>query len=153
MIRANLVQGESFTSGEPPSGVGAGIIVREEGRGAQITANVVRRQAGSSEFGPGGIVVEGDDVNLVGNVVSEVLYADGINVLAGARGTRLTANVATRSGEDGVHVADPSTVLRANVANDNHDLGIEAVDGVTDAGGNRAAGNGNPLQCVGVTCR
>jgi parallel beta-helix repeat protein len=153
VIRANLVQGESFTSGEPPSGVAAGIIVREEGRGAQITANVVRRQSGSSEFGPGGIVVEGDDVNLVGNVVSEVLYANGIDVLAGARGTRLTANVATQSGEDGIHVADPATVLRANVANDNHNLGIEAVAGVTDAGGNRAAGNGDPLQCVGVTCR
>ena len=54
MIRANLVQGESFTSGEPPSGVGAGIIVREEGRGAQITANVVRRQAGSTNSAPAG---------------------------------------------------------------------------------------------------
>ena len=35
------------------------------------------------------------------------------------------------------------------MANDNGDLGIEAVSGVTDGGGNRARGNGNPAQCVG----
>jgi hypothetical protein len=35
----------------------------------------------------------------------------------------------------------------------NHDLGIEAVPGVTDGGGNRARGNGNPEgQCTGVAC-
>jgi hypothetical protein len=33
----------------------------------------------------------------------------------------------------------------------NADLGIEAL-GVTDGGGNRANGNGNPLECVGVAC-
>jgi parallel beta-helix repeat protein len=155
LISANLVQGESFDSGEPPTGVGAGIIVREEGRGARLTGNVVRRQAGSSfDDGRGGIVVLGDDVRLVGNVVTDVLYSDGIAVLPQAQGTRLTANIATRSrADDGIDVADPSAVLRANVANDNHDLGIEAVPGVTDAGGNTAAGNGNPLECVGVTCR
>jgi hypothetical protein len=35
---------------------------------------------------------------------------------------------------------------------DNGDLGIEAVLGVIDGGGNRAHANGNPLQCVGVIC-
>ncbi len=33
----------------------------------------------------------------------------------------------------------------------NADLGIEAPDAI-DGGGNRASGNGNPLQCVGVAC-
>jgi hypothetical protein len=33
------------------------------------------------------------------------------------------------------------------------DLGIEAVAGVLDGGGNRALGNGNPLQCLKVVCR
>ena len=32
-------------------------------------------------------------------------------------------------------------------------LGIEAVFGVTDGGGNRAHGNGNPSQCTNVACR
>jgi hypothetical protein len=39
-----------------------------------------------------------------------------------------------------------------NIANQNQDLGIEAVPGVIDGGGNRAAGNGNPLQCTNVLC-
>jgi len=32
------------------------------------------------------------------------------------------------------------------------DLGIEAVPGVTDGGGNHAAANGNPAQCVNLAC-
>jgi uncharacterized membrane protein len=32
-------------------------------------------------------------------------------------------------------------------------FGIEAVPGVTDGGGNKASGNGNPLQCLNVFCR
>ena len=32
------------------------------------------------------------------------------------------------------------------------DLGIEAIPGTIDLGGNRASGNGNPLQCQVVTC-
>jgi hypothetical protein len=34
----------------------------------------------------------------------------------------------------------------------NGDLGIEAVPGVTDGGGNRARHNGNVAQCTGVAC-
>src|SRR5574338_303581 len=45
---------------------------------------------------------------------------------------------------------DGLTIAR-NVAVSNRDLGIEAPN-ATDGGGNRASGNGNPLQCVGVTC-
>ena len=32
-------------------------------------------------------------------------------------------------------------------------VGIEAVPGVTDAGGNTASDNGNPDQCTNLTCR
>jgi hypothetical protein len=35
----------------------------------------------------------------------------------------------------------------------NADLGIEAVPGVIDGGGNKASGNGNPLQCSNVFCK
>jgi hypothetical protein len=34
----------------------------------------------------------------------------------------------------------------------NTDLGIEAVSGISDAGGNHAQGNGNPAQCTNVSC-
>jgi hypothetical protein len=39
-----------------------------------------------------------------------------------------------------------------NRANNNADLGIQAVPGVIDGGGNTAFGNGNPLQCLNVVC-
>jgi hypothetical protein len=47
--------------------------------------------------------------------------------------------------------ADGVTATR-NVAIRNADLGIDA-DGIVDGGANRAAKNGNPLECVGVSCR
>jgi hypothetical protein len=50
-------------------------------------------------------------------------------------------------------VDSAATTLTRNTANRNHDLGIEAVPGVTDGGGNRARGNGNPLQCTNIDCR
>lgn len=34
----------------------------------------------------------------------------------------------------------------------NHDLGIEAVAGVTDGGRNREFANGNALQCLNIAC-
>ena len=43
--------------------------------------------------------------------------------------------------------------LVANRARWNFDLGIEAIAGVLDGGGNRAFGNGNPLQCENIFCR
>jgi hypothetical protein len=39
-----------------------------------------------------------------------------------------------------------------NIASHNHDLGISAVPGVIDGGGNRAAGNGNPALCTSIAC-
>jgi hypothetical protein len=50
-------------------------------------------------------------------------------------------------------VGSQGTVIRANIANGNADLGIEAVAGAIDGGGNRASGNGDPRQCVNVKCR
>jgi len=46
-----------------------------------------------------------------------------------------------------------ATTVTRNIANHNHDLGIEAVPGVIDGGGNHAAGNGNPAQCVNIDCK
>ena len=44
------------------------------------------------------------------------------------------------------------TIAR-NKAIHNGDLGIEAVPGVTDGGGNKASANGNPAQCINVSCK
>ena len=78
--------------------------------------------------------------------------ADGISVAAGATGNRLENNSVSGSADDGIDVEDPSTTLIGNRAFGNGDLGIEAVTGVIDGGGNRAWDNGNPLQCVNVQC-
>ena len=78
---------------------------------------------------------------------------DGIHVDPAPTGTVVSGNVALGSGDDGIEVAAPGTRLRANRANHNHDLGIDAVAGVLDAGANQARANGNPLQCVNVFCR
>jgi large repetitive protein len=79
--------------------------------------------------------------------------ADGFRVEAGASGTVLAFNHASRAADDGIDVEAPGTFLSGNRANRNADLGIEAVPGVIALGGNRASGNGNPLQCLNVVCR
>jgi hypothetical protein len=50
-------------------------------------------------------------------------------------------------------VGDPTTLVERNTANHNAGLGIDAVPNVIDGGGNRAFGNGNPLQCLNVVCK
>ena len=62
-------------------------------------------------------------------------------------------NTANGNGDDGIDVQNANTTLTSNTANDNVDFGIEAVPGVIDGGGNRAFGNGNPLQCLNVVCK
>jgi parallel beta-helix repeat protein len=67
--------------------------------------------------------------------------------------TLLERNIAIGAGDDGIDVDSAATTLTRNIAVHNGDLGIEAVPGVTDGGGNHAAGNGNPAQCTNIDCR
>ena len=148
----NLIVGQIYPD-FPTTGNIAGIVVREEASDGRMQANVVRRQSpGFGEDIGAGIWVFGDRYRLLANVVSEIDARDGIRVEPEASGTLLKANVTTRNGDDGIDVESPATTITANVANDNTDLGIDAVPGVTDGGGNRASGNGNPAQCTGVAC-
>ena len=96
---------------------------------------------------PGNPVPNGTVVR--GNVVRDA-GVDGLGVDATAEDTLLERNVAIRAGDDGIQSA--AGVLTRNAAFFNDDLGIEAAPGVTDGGGNRARGNGNPLQCIGIAC-
>jgi parallel beta-helix repeat protein len=68
-------------------------------------------------------------------------------------GTLIERNTAVDSGDDGFDIRSAATTLTKNTANRNHDLGIEAVPGVSDGGGNKARGNGNPAQCTNVVCK
>jgi len=67
-------------------------------------------------------------------------------------GTRIIGNIVRSNGDDGIHVDDADTFIARNWANKNADLGIQAVPGVTDGGGNHARNNGNPAQCTNVAC-
>ena len=80
---------------------------------------------------------------------------DGISLSgAGTTGTTvIERNVSNGNGDDGIDVDTAKAVISQNSANDNADLGIEAVPGVTDGGGNKARGNGDPAQCLNVSCR
>jgi parallel beta-helix repeat protein len=101
------------------------------------------------EFGPSPRPVTG---NLVVRNKVNGQRADGILVAPVAHDTILQRNTAERNAGDGIHVLSPFTTVTRNAADLNAALGIEAVPGVTDGGGNHAHGNGNPAQCTGVAC-
>jgi hypothetical protein len=133
------------------------------GDGYRVANNTVLSRVpndGADGFESQGIDVVGGDANLVrGNAVSSA--KDDIAVEAVATHTLVVGNLATQPAsclsifacDDGIDVDAPGTFIRANVATNNGDYGIEAVPGVIDGGRNRASGNGNPLQCVNVRCR
>lgn len=64
----------------------------------------------------------------------------------------LNHNIARRAGDDGFDIRSDSARLMNNRAFGNADLGIDAVQGVIDGGGNIARFNGDPRQCVNVAC-
>lgn len=119
---------------------------------ADGSTDIVERNAiwNTRDFG---IAVFGDsDSNRIEkNLVQRTREGDGISLDGDSDSTRIAGNVSSRNGDDGIDTKGLLTTITRNTANDNVDLGIEALPG-TDGGGNRASRNGNPLQCVGVSC-
>jgi hypothetical protein len=161
--RATFIADNSFSFGfAVPSiralSADASVIVRNQirggicfvdGDGNQIERNDVQ---GSILASQAAIEIRGGHANLVR--ANSILGGEtGVAVRSGASGTQIVRNVANAFFDDGIHVDAPGTLVRANTANDSGDLGIEAIEGTIDGGGNRASGNGNPLQCVNVVCR
>lgn len=117
----------------PPTGFG---IVLVEGAADNVVAdNVVARTKEDAirifDFDPA------DPANPVptrtvvrGNVVREA-GVDGVRVDATTTDTVLERNRAFGAGDDGIEVDSASAVLTKNLAWFNHDLGIDAVPGVT----------------------
>jgi parallel beta-helix repeat protein len=94
---------------------------------------------------------ESANTHLEENSVSENT-GDGIFVDSATADTFIEGNRAKRNGDDGIDVENTSVAITDNIANRNVDLGIEALPGAGDGGGNRAANNGNPAQCQNVVC-
>ena len=126
-----------------------GIVI--DGRFNEIARNRVIRNGGGiliskvGNFGP-----------IVGNVVRRNYVrgsrTGGIGVDPVARRTLLRRNLVVGAARDGIFVLNRRTKLTGNRAFRNGDLGIQAVRGVIDGGGNIARHNGDPRQCVNVTC-
>jgi parallel beta-helix repeat protein len=136
-----------------PDGCGFGISF-EGGTGNLIAHNLVAR---TREAGIRVASFEPETPSAVDNVIRRnlVLRAgiDGVLVEAAATDTLLERNIAIGAGDDGIDVDSAATTLTRNLSLRNGDFGIEAVAGVTDGGGNKAHGNGNPAQCLNVACR
>jgi parallel beta-helix repeat protein len=155
-------------AGNSISGGQFGIRLAQSGTsGAFVAGNIV----GHSSVA--GIFVDVSAGNLlIGNTVSlsdlGILVFGGVNTRVEANLTTantvtgiydtgggnsvLLRNVANRNGDDGLFVESSGATVARNTANFNGDLGIEAIAGTIDGGGNHARGNGNPAQCVGVSC-
>lgn len=137
----NLLRRNSITNW----GIG---ILRGAGVRTLLERNVITNTALGGIF----IFAQSRDVRLVRNETRGA-FRDSISVSAGSTGAVLDGNVAEFSNDDGIDVKDPTATLTRNRANQNANFGIEAISGVTDGGGNRASGNGNPLQCLNVACK
>ena len=131
---------------------GDGIAI-ENARGNLVALNVILDARKSGIYlGLTDPPIGGAD-NVVRRHVVRRSGEDGFAVRSKDHHSLLIGNLARRSGEDGFDVESNSTKLVRNRAVGNDDLGIEAVEGVSDGGGNRASGNGDPRQCVNVRCR
>jgi parallel beta-helix repeat protein len=133
------------------SGGGDGIAI-ENGRGNVVARNVVvdARKTGiylglnQPPIGGDHTVVRGNRVRGSGD--------DGFAVREKDDHSLLRRNAAWGNGDDGFDVESRSATLRGNRAVGNADLGIEAVPGVNDGGGNIARHNGDPRQCTHISC-
>jgi TolB protein len=130
---------------------GRDAIAIEEARGNLIARNVVVRprgigiRLGYKQYADGHNTVRRNLVKGSGD--------DGFLVAENDTRSVLKRNVAVGAGDDGFDARSSSMKLARNKARRNGDLGIDAVPGVIDGGGNRASGNGNPAQCLNVACR
>ena len=131
---------------------GDGIAI-ENARGNLVARNVILDARKSGIYlGLNDPPIGGGD-NVVRRNVVRRSGEDGFIVRSTDHHSLLIGNLARRSGDDGFDVESSSTKLARNRAVGNDALGIEAVFGVIDGGGNRASGNGDPRQCVNVRCR
>jgi parallel beta-helix repeat protein len=90
--------------------------------------------------------------NLVRRNVVKNSRVDGFLVNAKDDHSHLKHNVAKRAGDDGFDIQSHTAKLTRNRALRNGDLGIAAVRGVRDGGGNVARHNGDPRQCRNIVC-
>jgi large repetitive protein len=148
-ISGNIIR-RSGLFGAPDTG-GFGVLL-DGSDDVTVDDNVVVGGRGPAIFVTSLDVPETSDRNVISrNRANSRLY-DGILVNADATGTLIRRNIANGSGHDGINVEARDTTVVRNRADRNRDLGIAAVQGVIDGGGNHAFGNGNPAECLNIAC-
>jgi large repetitive protein len=130
---------------------GDGIAV-EKGRGNLIADNIIvdaRKTAIRLAVHRPAI---GGGHNVVRDNLASGSGGDDLQVNKRDDHSLLKRNIATGAGHDGFDIESRTAKLTRNEARRNRDLGIEAVRGVIDGGGNKASGNGDPRQCTHIVC-
>ena len=127
-----------------------GGIAIEKGRGNLVARNVVLHARWGIRLGINEPPIGGAANVARGNLVRG--GRDGFLVARNDRHSVLTRNTAIGAADDGFDVESSSATLKSNRAVGNADLGIEAVTGVLDSGGNTARDNGDPRQCTNIRC-
>ena len=124
----------------------------EKGHGNLVVDNVVThaRRAGI-RLGIPHPFLGGAHNTVRGNLV-KASRIDGLLVNEKDDHSLLTHNTARGAGDDGFDIQSRSAKLTKNLALRNGDLGIAAVRGVIDGGGNKASGNGDQRQCTNIVC-
>jgi parallel beta-helix repeat protein len=122
---------------------------------------VVANDASRNNVSGIGIFGGANDNIVTGNVANgnrgPIGNGGGI-VVQGSTGNQLAWNVANGNFDTGIVLLDDQpgdttgNSVKGNTANQNRNHGIDAVAGSLDGGGNRAAGNAVPPQCVNVVC-
>jgi parallel beta-helix repeat protein len=115
------------------------------GQKIQITNNFLRENTDDGVF----VQAAAPSVTITGNkAISN--GAAGIDV--DGPNARVSGNVANGNTTDGILLNDDTANVGANTASYNTKLGIDAAAGVTDAGADKAIGNGTAHQCRNVVC-
>jgi large repetitive protein len=131
-------------------------------------------------FNPGGLQMDGSSRNLIQSNTASETTGIGIELGGGSFGNKLVQNTANANAAQGIYIADETLtepanlldrntatqnmsdgiatakgghLLIANVTRDNKGWGINAAPGTIDGGDNRASGNGESAQCLGIVCR
>ena len=127
-------------------------IAIEKGRANLVALNVVvRARRDGIRLGIGDPAIGGVDTVVRRNLV-RASGDDAFLVAKSDRSALLQANIARGSGGDGFQVRSDSAELGRNRAVRNGGLGIAAVPGVIDRGGNLARNNRDARQCTNVRC-
>jgi parallel beta-helix repeat protein len=143
--RGNAITRNRFFRGE--SGIGI-----EGGRGNLIARNVLVRPSRMGIY----LAIQHPPIGGTNNVVRRNLVkgsgGDGFLVRQEDHRSLLKRNIAKGAKDDGFDVHSRTAKVTKNRAVRNADLGIEAVRGVKDGGGNVARHNGDPRQCTHIVC-